>query len=384
MKTPASATDRPTLEIHVLGGGKGESIAIKLPDGTWGIVDCYSHSRSDTAANPTYQFLKSEGVKRLRFLCLTHPHEDHFMGMVQLIDEFRPLEFWRFNGLSHEHFRQLIRNQALLAASTAGPPVRKEALSRSAQELLEIRSRVLAGARSETMEPRRLQEPAVALEIATADEWVFRIETLAPTGNQVEKYEGTVFESIDASGRLGVTLTDPVHNLISLVLLISFGQTRVLLGADLERQCWVEVMKKRTDLHASLVKVSHHGSRNGYCDDLWGQFARGESKQPVSVLTPYHRFGLPDAESIDEIIAHSRALYSTCELRRGARASSTPNVASRAALRAAFRSRRVDGVISCGRCCFRFDDMGECSVELHPPACAIDAAAREAMTQTDS
>ena len=47
MKTPESSTDRPTLEIHVLGGGKRESIAIKLTNGMWGIVDCYSDWRSD-------------------------------------------------------------------------------------------------------------------------------------------------------------------------------------------------------------------------------------------------------------------------------------------------------------------------------------------------
>ena len=48
------------------------------------------------------------------------------------------------------------------------------------------------------------------------------------------------------------------------------------------------------------------------------QFAASEIRKPLSVLTPYHRFTLPDDELIKEIQAHSGALYSTCAIRSGA------------------------------------------------------------------
>ena len=99
MTISESSIDAPTLEVHLLGGGKGESVVLKLPDGQWGVVDCYSGSVTNPDANPTTQFLRSRGVTTLLFVCLTHPHDDHFLGMVKLIEEFRPREFWRFGCL---------------------------------------------------------------------------------------------------------------------------------------------------------------------------------------------------------------------------------------------------------------------------------------------
>jgi len=371
VKTPESGTEHQTLEIHVLGGGKGESIVIKLPGGLWGVVDCYTHSLTDPAGNPTYQFLKSQGVNRLQFLCLTHPHDDHFMGMVQLIDEFDPLEFWRFDGLSHEHIRKLIKYHELLARKPRLPRIRQQEFTRASEELLGIFSRVLEKARSRTIEPRRFQGRVTALETQSAAGLAVRIESLAPLGRRVEIYEGMILDCIDASGRLTTVLSDPEHNRISLVLLITFGQTRVLLGADLETECWVEVMANVADLHASLVKVCHHGSSNGYCSGLWDRLASGPARKPLAVLTPYHRFKLPEAEAIGEIKAHSSTLYSTCEVDQAALSPSTPPIESRAALRAAIQSRRKLPIARCGMCSFRFDEEGECTIELEAPACEI-------------
>lgn len=66
------------LEVHVLGAGRGESIVLRLPDGGWGVVDCCASSSSDESKNSTLEFLRSRNIKELEFLCLTHPHDDHY------------------------------------------------------------------------------------------------------------------------------------------------------------------------------------------------------------------------------------------------------------------------------------------------------------------
>jgi hypothetical protein len=288
--------------------------------------------------------------------------------MAQLIEEFRPLEFWRFDGLSHEHICRLIKYHELLARKPGLPPARADEFSRNSAELLSIFSKVLQGARSGTMHPKRFQGRVTALEMHLSPERTVKIESLAPMGRRVEIYEGAVFDCIDGSGRLGKTLPDSSHNLISLVLLITFGETRILLGGDLEGQCWVEVMGHVSDLHASLVKVCHHGSTNGHCEGLWYQFAARDTRKPLAVLTPYHRFNLPEEEAVREIKAHSQILYSTCSVSSSPQPSSAPPIDSRATTRATFRSRRVDPINQCGRCSFRFNADGEYSVELQPPA----------------
>ena len=337
----------------------------------WGVVDCYTQSQSDPWQNPTFRFLKNRQVSRLQFLCLTHPHDDHFLGMVQLLDEFQPAEFWRFDGLSHVHHWQLIKYHALLARKPGLPPKLREGFSRSSQELLGIFSRLLNGARSKAMEPRRFQGRVPVLEWKLDPERTVQIESLAPTGGRVEIYEGLVLECIDETGNLGKTLPDPSHNLISLVLRFTFGKTRVLLGGDLEDQCWSELMEKMHDLDATMVKVPHHGSANGYCNGLWPQFAVSATQKPVAVLTPYHRFNLPDEQAIKLIREHSKAIYSTCAIRSSEEPGSAPPIGSRAAARATFQSRKVEPENQCGVCSFYFDDQGKCTVELEPPACQI-------------
>jgi hypothetical protein len=130
-------------------------------------------------------------------------------------------------------------------------------------------------------------------------------------------------------------------------------------------------MERVKDLHSTMVKVCHHGSTNGYCEGLWYQFAACDTRKPVSVVTPYHRYNRPEEEAIKEIKAHSEAVYSTCAVKSSAKPSSAPPIDGRAATRATFKSRRVDPVSQCGRCSFYFDDEGECKVELEPPACEI-------------
>lgn len=92
----ARASKETTL--HFLGDGKGESIALDTPLG-WGVVDCFSYQ----GRVPVLEFLRNKGVTNLRFLALTHPHEDHFLGMDKLAEYFLAKdgiqEFWRFPAL---------------------------------------------------------------------------------------------------------------------------------------------------------------------------------------------------------------------------------------------------------------------------------------------
>lgn len=63
-------------------------------------------------------------------------------------------------------------------------------------------------------------------------------------------------------------------------------------------------------LAAEIVKVSHHGSTNGYCTDLWSTFV--SRKQTIAVLTPYHRHHLPETAALDEISRCAGTVYSVC------------------------------------------------------------------------
>src|SRR3954452_15190803 len=120
-------TSDPTLSLHVFGSSKGESIVLELPGGKWGVIDCYAPSLEDEASNPTLRFLKDRHVDELEFLALTHPHDDHFRGMSQLLQAFPVRLFWRFSGLSGKHLEDLVTPLRLKAAATSWPDALEDA-----------------------------------------------------------------------------------------------------------------------------------------------------------------------------------------------------------------------------------------------------------------
>src|SRR5437764_754157 len=86
------------VRIYVFGSTEGESIVLHLPNGKWGAVDSFAPSLNDPTTNPAYRLMRQKKVTELEFLCLTHPHDDHFRGMSQLLKGFSVRQFWTFIG----------------------------------------------------------------------------------------------------------------------------------------------------------------------------------------------------------------------------------------------------------------------------------------------
>jgi beta-lactamase superfamily II metal-dependent hydrolase len=366
-----SSTDRATLDLHIIGGSKGESILVRLPDGAWGVVDCYASTPDDPSTNPTAVFLRNNGVERLDFLCLTHPHDDHFLGMAKLIDEFRPKEFWRFGALSHEHIKKYLAYLHIKAKAT-----KNTELERSSKALMAIFERARNGARNGTI---RIRRATARMNLSFGESSVPRavaIECLAPTGNQIELYESAILNCVGADGRVATQLPHSRHNRVSMVLRITHGAAQIILGGDLEDSGWKDVLAEfgGAPLFASVVKVSHHGSTNGYCEHLWEHFSGGRA--PIAVITPYHRFELPRPDAIKHISRYAQAIYTTCVPRSEPAQASTKHrapVESRLALRETFGARTAPVESGAGRCTVRIDRDGRCTVEVGSPAMKLEA-----------
>ena len=74
------------LELYFFNVGHGDSIAIKFPNNTWGVIDCNRNTNETTPHVLT--FLLNKKVGNLCFLCITHPHEDHFKGIDKIIEQY--------------------------------------------------------------------------------------------------------------------------------------------------------------------------------------------------------------------------------------------------------------------------------------------------------
>jgi beta-lactamase superfamily II metal-dependent hydrolase len=352
-------TDQPRLSIHVLGAAKGESIVIQLPDGRWGVVDCYARSPDDPSSNPTISLLREQGAGELEFLCLTHPHDDHFRGIGQLLDEFPVRYFWHFGAQSAAQFKLLVKYVRLEAEQEATEESRQ-----SGRLFSEIWQRV---DRFRRAKKTRLKEcrPATLLYPVPAD-WSahFRVIGLAPSAEQSAIYHKGYTECFDQAGRFKDRLPREHHNRISIALLLIFGSTKIILGGDVESPGWTDVLMDINphELAANLVKVSHHGSTTGYCGDLWKHFSA--SGKPHAVITSYLSQGLPQRRALDHIREHTPSILLTCAT--AVRQTELPERVAPQILRSRLALLRKMGHLEdeashrCGRWTLMFDDQGHC------------------------
>jgi len=99
---------KTTLAVIVLNVGDGDAIIIKFPDQNGkkacAVVDCYNSKKTIAAL----EVLKPDII---HFICATHPHSDHILGMRALLQwcidkDLAPKQFWDsgFRHVSKTHY----------------------------------------------------------------------------------------------------------------------------------------------------------------------------------------------------------------------------------------------------------------------------------------
>lgn len=361
-----SSEPESLLGIHVLGGVQGESVVVSMPGDRWGVVDCYTSRLDSPELNPTVHFLRANSVSKLEFLCLTHPHDDHYRGMTHVLDAFPVDCFWQFPVLPHPVMRQLIDHD-LWDAEESQDRERQE----TAQELVNIFGRVNALGKS-----KKIRRELLNIGQQMYDSDGVRIVAVAPSGDQTFRYVDRLCKCFNPDGTVKERLQISAHNMISAALVVEFGATRILLGGDVETNGWQDSLSRFGEyLAVHAAKVSHHGSTNGYCEGLWSALSR--RGKPISVIAPFRRFGLPKRAALEHIAAHSQKVLTTSMA--GIRDSELPiplsplaPPRSREFLRSEFKASASSGDETTGICSLYFDRDGTCvKTDLVPPAAAI-------------
>lgn len=84
------------LRVTFLSVGQGECAVVELPGGEVMIVDGGGSSSDtfDIGERVVAPFLWSRKIAHVDYLVLSHPHWDHFGGLIFLAGNFSPREFW--------------------------------------------------------------------------------------------------------------------------------------------------------------------------------------------------------------------------------------------------------------------------------------------------
>jgi len=197
------------LRVTFLSVGEGDAAVVRFPGARVMLIDGGGAFRGafDPGERIVAPYLWSHKIMHLDYVALSHPDRDHFGGLLFIVRNFRPAQFWT------------------------------------------------AGADSEDASYGVLLD---AVKTSGARQW------LCDSGARPVTIAGV---SVRCVGPLhGVR--EIKHNNSSMVLRITYGRESFLFAGDVEAKGERELVATAADLHATILKVPHHGSHTSSTADF--------------------------------------------------------------------------------------------------------------------
>jgi beta-lactamase superfamily II metal-dependent hydrolase len=280
---------RPFVDIHVLQCGQGDMILLKLGGKKWVLVDCnLPHAGQRTEF---FQLAKQLQIRRLDLVCLTHPHEDHYSGLDEVIRYFtsdgRSVGTFCDSGVEPKQIAVLMRRRGSVKSAVT----EFERLYRRIYNLIDAKQ-IRYFMANENSSP--------LIEVGD------RIQIL-PVGPRPDVLSQATREVVS----LGNIRKD--LNRISVVLALSVrGDTKcfdALLTADTDSdgcnsalaRCSAVRSKANPSRGFDMVKVPHHGSADSH---LGSEIIshRKEAEDSLAVISAGSFDVLPDREVMGDFL----------------------------------------------------------------------------------
>jgi hypothetical protein len=270
------------------------------------IVDsCLADPAAQTPRAMALEYLESMSINpatAVKLVVATHWHDDHVGGMSEIIFRCKKAKFAISNALTDREFQTLVEfvepSQFAKSGVTEFWKIfgyldeigRPPTLSSAGKELWFRK----AGMRVQVW----------ALSPANRDVWL----AIRRFRSYYQKAVGGTAEYVPALS----------PNDASVAVLVSVGETHILLGADLPRykralRGWKAVLDDVgvwTDKRAEVFKISHHGSSGSYEPRIWNEML---VKEPVAGLTPFVHgdVHLPTPAGVADIKKHTSQAFLT-------------------------------------------------------------------------
>ncbi|PKN02337.1 MAG: hypothetical protein CVU77_00615 [Elusimicrobia bacterium HGW-Elusimicrobia-1] len=116
----AAAAAAAELKVYYVSVGQGDATYIELPDGKKVLIDGGPNS-SDSTLNPIIRFLEGKGVKSIDMVFLSHPHADHYYGLIPVFNRYTVGKYYDsfiVGSGTAESFRTLAKTRATVYEDT--------------------------------------------------------------------------------------------------------------------------------------------------------------------------------------------------------------------------------------------------------------------------
>ena len=318
------------IRITFLDIGVGDSIAITFTEG--GVRRCILVDGGDTkaASRVIANHLADEGIEAIDLLVATHFDQDHIRGLIYLLRDVA-------NGEGPLAGLPLYNYWGPMPKSTTlGPSVALEGLHTSSKFIIQSvdqNEELLVEVERCITDPEAIRFPSV-LDPPPLDLFdTFRMELIAPE-HQVPAEDvqeaalhvpaDSEFPSIDEIETVddlrrafrviqaeSSRRADHTANNLSLVLRLKpnipgVKRWRILLTGDAEQESYESITDCGQSMSARILKVSHHGSRNG--TPAW---VIPKIRPRYSVMSVGQRHGHPNKEVYLALLRNGNEIFCT-------------------------------------------------------------------------
>ncbi|MCB9562085.1 MAG: DNA internalization-related competence protein ComEC/Rec2 [Kofleriaceae bacterium] len=267
--TTIAPARRTGLRVTFLDVGQGDAAVVELPGGATWLIDAGGLPvRPGPGVPPAalarlwrapgdavLRFLDARRIRRIDVAVISHPHPDHYLGLLALADRIPIGELW------------------MARPPPGAAPVHDDAMP----TFDDVAAALVARGTRVVVPPLGVARRAGGVDL----------EVLGP------RYD-------DGTGEAPVAAADPVRSVNddSLVVALGFAGRRILLLGDVERE-GEDALVARGAAAADVVKVAHHGSPTSSSAPLVA--ATGAAWAVVSCGRA-NRFGFP----ADDVVARWR------------------------------------------------------------------------------
>jgi competence protein ComEC len=244
------SASHPALRATVIDVGQGDAILLESPNAKRLLIDAGpSFRNSNAGARTIVPFLKRNGITRLEYFLITHPHSDHIGGACSIL--------------------QSLQVDTLLVTSS-------ESASSRMKRVFEI-------ARTGKVRIKVLNRgEQIPIDSAA------RLYVLHPSPGEAN---------------------DETWNNTSIVLKAMYGESSLLLVGDAESSVERKMIKRYgTFLACDIIKAGHHGSSTSTCEEFVNAV---RPRMAVISVGAYNKFGHPSPMTLKTLEKHSIELHRT-------------------------------------------------------------------------
>ena len=239
------------MKITYKDVGQGDSIIIEWFNNKKekiAIIDCNKKGKT----NPVLEHLINKGYSEIELIVLSHPHKDHFSGLLQL------LNYAEKKGIIIKRFAHTLNWSANNFWKYF------EASSSASKQL----SKTIAKwgiLKDKTIKRFHGLQDNVTLKLDSDVSFRF----LAPCHNDAEQYQNIVSNDADKN----IKEASQAANYLSTVILLSRNDFNILFTSDVETKALENILDQYQDIFKNnifhLCQLPHHGSINNHLTKFW-------------------------------------------------------------------------------------------------------------------